>query len=205
MAPCPSTSATQSSSMTTDSTSDYQISDRSSSHRRSKIEKPSRHRCTICSKCFTRAFNLQSHIRAHNKERPFPCSVCKKEFTREHDRNTHERLHTGEKKFICKGGQSLNIEERECGRRFTRASALARHLTSVAGRNCRTSSTQSVSSTALSVSETTGSIQGTSPSSNIVGFTLSKDSLRALPEDDSAQKRLEQDRSLWKSSSNFSH
>lgn len=187
--------------MTTDSTSNYEISDRSSSHRGSKIEKPSRHRCAICSKCFTRAFNLQSHIRAHNNERPFPCLVCKKAFTREHDRNTHERLHTGEKKFICKGGQSFNTEDQGCGRQFTRASALARHCTSVAGRNCRTSSTPSISSTALSVSETTGFIQGTSQSSNAASFALSEDSSCALPDDYDARKCLEQDRSLWKSAS----
>ncbi|KAJ6445010.1 hypothetical protein O9K51_03412 [Purpureocillium lavendulum] len=91
--------------------------------------------CPLCSKRFTRSYNLRSHLRTHNNERPFECSVCGKAFARQHDRKRHERLHLGEKQFICRGDLELG-RQWGCGRAFSRVDGLARHLRSDMGSEC---------------------------------------------------------------------
>jgi len=49
--------------------------------------------CPKCNKSFTRNLALQSHLLAHNGERPFECSHCGKAFTRQNDCTRHERIH----------------------------------------------------------------------------------------------------------------
>ena len=101
-----------------------------------RIQKhPATFQCPRCSKRFTRAYNLRSHLRTHTDERPFVCTVCGKAFARQHDRKRHEGLHSGEKKFVCRGDLS-NGRQWGCGRRFARADALGRHFRSEAGRIC---------------------------------------------------------------------
>ena len=98
---------------------------------------PATFQCTLCPKKFTRAYNLRSHLRTHNAERPFVCTVCGKAFARQHDRKRHEGLHSGEKKFVCRGElSSISGQIWGCGRRFARADALGRHFRSEAGRIC---------------------------------------------------------------------
>lgn len=96
---------------------------------------PATFQCTICSKCFTRANNLRSHLKSHDYKRQYVCQVCGKTFVREYDRKRHERLHSGEEKFVCKGDLKLGGEW-GCGRRFVRADALGHHFRSDAGRVC---------------------------------------------------------------------
>lgn len=55
---------------------------------------PATFECNICSKRFTRAYNLRSHLRTHIDERPFVCTVCGKAFARQNDRQRHETLHS---------------------------------------------------------------------------------------------------------------
>ncbi|KAK3623160.1 hypothetical protein LTR56_021742 [Elasticomyces elasticus] len=61
-----------------------------------EIENPSRQKhpatfqCSLCPKHFTRAYNLRSHLRSHNGERPFACTICGKGFARQADRKRHE-------------------------------------------------------------------------------------------------------------------
>ena len=46
--------------------------------------------CHICSKMFTRAFHLRSHLLAHDGKKPFACGECGTAFTRDNDRKRHE-------------------------------------------------------------------------------------------------------------------
>lgn len=96
---------------------------------------PATFQCTLCPKRFTRSFNLRSHLRTHTDERPFVCYVCDMAFTRLHDLKTHIVTHTGEKKYVC-GGLLNDGRSWGCGRRFARASNLARHFRSEAGKIC---------------------------------------------------------------------
>lgn len=96
---------------------------------------PATFQCSLCSKRFTRAYNMRSHLRTHTDERPFTCTICGKEFIRRHDCKRHERLHSSERKFVCKGSLAAG-EQWGCGRRFARADALSRHFKSNAGRLC---------------------------------------------------------------------
>ncbi|KAJ6436542.1 c2h2 type zinc finger domain-containing protein [Purpureocillium lavendulum] len=93
--------------------------------------------CPLCSKIFTRSYNLRSHLRTHNDERPFTCSVCGRAFARQHDRKRHERLHRGEQQFLC-GGELKGSASKQwgCGRAFARFEPFARHLRSSLGRSC---------------------------------------------------------------------
>ncbi|ETS78813.1 hypothetical protein PFICI_08666 [Pestalotiopsis fici W106-1] len=70
------------------------------SQRRSRAKNPSNHQCTLCSKSYTRAHALRSHLRTHSNERPFICTICEKAFARENDRKRHEKLHWSMKEFI---------------------------------------------------------------------------------------------------------
>jgi transcription factor CRZ1 len=108
----------------------------SSSADSKRIQKhPANYQCNLCTKRFTRAYNLRSHLRTHTDERPFVCTVCGKAFARQHDRKRHEGLHTGEKKYVC-AGTLMTGQGWGCNRRFARADALGRHFRSEAGRIC---------------------------------------------------------------------
>lgn len=83
-------------------------------------EKPNTpHQCDYpgCQKTFTRPYNLKSHRRTHNAERPYACDHCPKRFARQHDRNRHQKLHLGIKPYTCPF----------CNKAFARQDALNRH------------------------------------------------------------------------------
>ncbi|VVT51728.1 uncharacterized protein SAPINGB_P003193 [Magnusiomyces paraingens] len=104
--------------------------------RRSVRQHPAQHMCPMCEKTFTRAYNLQSHLRTHTNERPFKCGVCGKAFARQHDRKRHEDLHSGRKKYECLGVLSDGVTQWGCGHKFARADALGRHFRTEVGRQC---------------------------------------------------------------------
>ncbi|KAI8086858.1 uncharacterized protein B0P05DRAFT_532670, partial [Gilbertella persicaria] len=75
---------------------------------------PSQLQCTICSKTFSRPYNLKSHQRTHTNERPYRCTHpdCGWTFARPHDLKRHELLHSGVKPHTC-----------SCGKKFSRRDA----------------------------------------------------------------------------------
>lgn len=95
-----------------------------------------RYQCDMCTKRFTRKYNLHSHKRTHTNERPFSCAVCDMAFARQHDKKRHEGLHSGEKRYVCRGTLAGGLGVWGCGRGFARADALGRHFRSEAGRAC---------------------------------------------------------------------
>ncbi|KAF2794842.1 hypothetical protein K505DRAFT_241271, partial [Melanomma pulvis-pyrius CBS 109.77] len=91
------------------------------------VRTPATFQCNLCSKRFSRAYNLSSHLRTHTDDRRFVCSTCGKAFARYNDSLRHEGLHSGEKKFVCSGVLKNNTRW-GCGRHFPRASVLGRHF-----------------------------------------------------------------------------
>ncbi|KAH6592632.1 hypothetical protein BASA50_007920 [Batrachochytrium salamandrivorans] len=73
--------------------------------------------CPVCGQSFTRAFNLNSHLKSHENVKPFACDMCGMSFTRRHDLNRHIRQHMPERPFSCD----------RCDRTFLRKDALKRH------------------------------------------------------------------------------
>lgn len=102
---------------------------------RARRKHPAILQCSLCSKRFTRPYNLRSHVKTHTGERPFVCTICSKSFARRHDCKRHEKLHKGVKTFICRGDLGP-YGQWGCGRVFARADALARHWRSDLGSVC---------------------------------------------------------------------
>ncbi|KAK5050383.1 hypothetical protein LTR84_003664 [Exophiala bonariae] len=88
-----------------------------------------RFQCTICTKSYTRAHNLRSHLRTHTDERPFRCTICPEAFTRQDFLTRHERGHKEGKNLIC-GGRSQSAPDTfwGCKRRFGELGQLVWHL-----------------------------------------------------------------------------
>lgn len=102
---------------------------------KSTQKNPSIYECHLCSKRFTRPYNLKSHLRTHTDDRPFICTICNKAFARQHDRKRHEDLHLGAKKYQCRGFLKDGTQY-GCERKFARADALRRHFQTENGKEC---------------------------------------------------------------------
>lgn len=81
--------------------------------------------CPLCSKRFTKKWNLDSHTRTHSPSRPYRCAYCTACFARASDCGRHEASHA-EPKYRCEG----------CGKAFARGDTLRNHLRSRAGSRC---------------------------------------------------------------------
>lgn len=97
---------------------------------------PLKFKCDLCSKGFTRALNLQSHMRSHNNEKPFICHVCDAAFSRQNDLKRHSKLHSGGTSYVCEGFLE-NGAKWGCGRTFSRLDKLKEHHKSAVGIKCR--------------------------------------------------------------------
>ncbi|TPX67402.1 hypothetical protein SpCBS45565_g03822 [Spizellomyces sp. 'palustris'] len=78
---------------------------------------PKSYLCPICSRPFSRMYNLRTHIERHSIRRTFECDLCPAKFSRSHDLARHRLTHTQERPYTCE----------RCGRRFARRDALRRH------------------------------------------------------------------------------
>ncbi|KAJ3327955.1 PR domain zinc finger protein 13 [Blyttiomyces sp. JEL0837] len=87
-----------------------------------KKQRPPKHLpCNVCSKVFTRNYNLQIHMLSHTGERNHVCEFCSTPFARVHDLRRHIRcLHSYEKPYVCSFDG--------CDEAFPRADALSRHM-----------------------------------------------------------------------------
>lgn len=103
--------------------------------KRQRREKKTNFPCDLCPKQFTRASTLVEHVRTHTGERPFVCNFCEHRFARVKDCQRHKTIHTRGNTFACNGTLDNGIRW-GCGRKYTRADALARHFSSSLGRNC---------------------------------------------------------------------
>ncbi|XP_071552954.1 LOW QUALITY PROTEIN: zinc finger protein 341-like [Panulirus ornatus] len=52
-----------------------------------------KHKCSFCSKEFSKNFDLQQHIRSHTGEKPFQCIVCGRAFTQKSNVKKHMATH----------------------------------------------------------------------------------------------------------------
>lgn len=72
-----------------------------------------------CNKRFSRSDELTRHVRKHTGVKPFQCQTCKRDFSRSDHLTTHIRTHTGERPFAC--------AQPNCSRKFARSDELNRH------------------------------------------------------------------------------
>lgn len=95
--------------------------------------------CHLCGQAFSRRYQLQAHLDAHNGIKRFGCDSCKIRFTRKHDLKVHmEAKHPKGTavQISCRQSNSDGTVE-GCRRLFSRRSLLLRHLRSAGGRSCR--------------------------------------------------------------------
>ncbi|TPX35770.1 hypothetical protein SmJEL517_g01874 [Synchytrium microbalum] len=84
---------------------------------RKKSKDSNRFQCEQCGRVFGRQYNLSSHLKTHQTDKPFECVHCEARFARNHDLNRHKKIHSKEKIHTCP----------HCGRTFARRDALRRH------------------------------------------------------------------------------
>ena len=64
--------------------------------------------CAICSKIFTRKYELKAHLSRHFGLNLFLCPVCGRQFSHSSNLIRHSRIHSGVKPYKCK----------DCGKRY---------------------------------------------------------------------------------------
>ena len=96
-----------------------------------------KHVCHLCKIHFTRAANLQYHLRSHAGVKTNTCPVCHRSFNRRDDMKEHEKeVHKQLAPYRCRQ-QDDSGTVYGCDRRFKRKDGLKRHLSRQGGDACR--------------------------------------------------------------------
>lgn len=79
-----------------------------------------KHKCSLCTKTFTRKNDLTRHLMLHSGERKYACTFCDAKFIGSGDLHKHVRIHTGERPHRC------NFDN--CNKSFTQKGDLNKHV-----------------------------------------------------------------------------
>lgn len=66
-----------------------------------KMHKEPQFLCNRCGKAYITKSLLESHMRTHTGEKPYPCEICSKPFASRSTLENHRLIHTGERPFKC--------------------------------------------------------------------------------------------------------
>lgn len=119
-------------------------------HLRSRREQEKLHECSVCGELFSDSEDLDGHLEAHEARKPFRCGACGKSFRLNSHLLCHRRVHLpvigseqgaaestggGPDASLAEGRARLSIQCYDCGKLFQRPEHLARHRSSVHGKD----------------------------------------------------------------------
>ncbi|XP_036096297.1 zinc finger protein 496 [Molossus molossus] len=125
-------------------------------HLRSRREQEKLHECSVCGELFSDSEDLDGHLEAHEAQKPFRCGACGKSFRLNSHLLCHRRVHlppTGPRPVkgseqgaagstgggpdtqLPEGRARLSVQCYDCGKLFQRPEHLARHRSSVHGKD----------------------------------------------------------------------
>ncbi|XP_053767006.1 zinc finger protein 496 isoform X1 [Desmodus rotundus] len=120
-------------------------------HLRSRRDQEKLHECSVCGELFSDSEDLDGHLEAHEAQKPFRCGACGKSFRLNSHLLCHRRVHlapsgprpvmgseqgtAGPDVPLAEGRARLSAQCCDCGKLFQRPEHLARHRSSVHGKD----------------------------------------------------------------------
>ncbi|XP_066122588.1 zinc finger protein 496 isoform X2 [Saccopteryx bilineata] len=125
-------------------------------HLRSRREQEKLHECSVCGELFSDSEDLDGHQEAHEAQKPFRCGACGKSFRLNSHLLCHRRVHLspsgrqavmgsdqeaagatggGPDTLLAEGRARVSVQCCDCGKLFQRPDHLARHRSSVHGKD----------------------------------------------------------------------